>query len=333
MSARSLRCSTASRGALTLFAVVAAPLTAQFPQSEPSVSQGPGVVVIAPGQHISGPGGTGYAALTSPGQIDIYSFHYVGGETVWFEGYTGGCLDLLLEVLDPSNGNLVVASGSCSGNNGYAGACAAWGTEVGLNPALGLQTGNYLLKVSDVGSNETGSYTVSMVRVSPPAGPMLSNATLVTDTISPVTDVDTIGFTVAQGSLVNLYLRTHGCLDLEYRILDSSGTIVLGPNVIDGNTGYAGACAVNQVSINPFGTPTNPNAPAPTTGTYWIVLRDSGLTETGTYDAEVQCLYSPTGCPNTGTNFTLTMNQPTGPGSLAINVANGTPGAPYITAF
>lgn len=305
--------------------------SAQIPQSEPYVAESFGF--IAAGQHIAhDSAGSAPATLTTLGQIRVYHFNYVAGETIWFLGYTGGCLDLQLQVIDEAT-FMVVASASCSGNNGPYGACAGYGVSITIDASTALPSGAYMLWVSDVGGDETGSFSISMVRAGPPDGPMLSNATLVTDTIAPVTDADTLGFDVVQGSIVNLYLRTHGCLDLGYRVLDASGAVIVGPSTIGGNTGPYGACASNQVSFNPFALPGNPNAPAPASGRYWIVLNDSGLDETGTYDAQVQCLYSPTGCPPAAGNFTLAMTQPTGHGSLAIDVTNGTPDAPYITAF
>ena len=336
MPATSLRPSScaASLGALcALLALAAVPATAQVPQSETSISQFAGV--IAPGQHVAGVGGTGYAILTPVGHMDIFAFGYQAGETLWFHGYTAGSLDLQLRVLDPANGFSVVASAYCSGNSsGYPYPPVGSGVTLALPPSLAMATGGYLLEVSDFGSNETGSYSLSLERVGPPTGPMLQNATIVTDTISPVTDTDLLGFTAVQGSLVSAFLRTNGCLDLEYSVLDASGATVCGPSTISGNhTGYPYPCVANQISFNPFAVTGNANAPVPTTGTYWLVLRDAGLDETGTYDAQVQCLYSPTGCPSGPSSFGLAITQPTGVGSLAIHVTGGLPGAPYITAF
>lgn len=321
-------------GALTaVLALGTAPAIAQIPQPEICISQFAGV--ISPGQHVCGAGGTGLAQLTPVGHIDIFAFSYVAGETLWFDGYTAGSLDIQLRVLDPASGFALVASTWCPGNEGgWPFGPVACGAAIALTPALGLATGGYLIEVSDYGSDETGSYSLSLGRITPPAGPVLANATIVTDTISPVTDIDLLGFDAVQGSLVNVYLRTMGCLDLEYRVIDATGIVVTAPNYIPGNEGgWPFGCIVNQVSFNPFAVPGNPNAPVPTTGTYWLVLRDSGLTETGTYNAQVQCLYSPTGCPSTPAPFNLAITQPTGSRSLAINVSGGLPNAPYITAF
>lgn len=314
-----------------ILACIAATTPAQFPQPESFIlSTNP---VIAPGQHVAGPGGTGYATLAPVGHIEIFTFNYTAGETVWFQGYTNGCLDLQLRVLDPLTGFTVVASGSCDGNLGPFGQCAPNGMVLVITPSPTLLGGGYLLEVSDVGNNETGDYGISMLRNLPVTGPLLDNASLVTDTIAPSTDVDVLGFDVVQGSLVNVFLRTHGCLDLEYRILDATGSLTAGPSVIDGNLGPFGQCAVNQASFNPFAVAGSPLAPAPATGTYYILLRDSGLTEPGTYDAQVQCLFSPTGCPSTPSSFTLAVTQPTGMRSLGLAVNGGVANAPYVTAF
>lgn len=311
----------------------ASALGAQGPQPETYIAQTAGF--IAPGQHVAGPGGSGYASLSPVGRIDTFVFNYVAGQSVWFQGFTGGSLDLQLRVLDPANGFTVVASSWCSGNSGsYPYPPVASGVEIALTPALALPTGAYLLEVSDYGSDETGSYSVTMALVHQPNGPMLSNGVLHTDTISPPSDLDMMEFAAVQGSLVNVFLRTHGCLDMQYWVFDASGNQVTGGGAVQGNSGsYPYPCIVSSISFNPFATPTNANAPVPTSGTYWIAVRDWGLTETGTYDVQVQCLYSPTGCPPAAGNFTLAMTQPTGHGSLAIDVTNGTPDAPYITAF
>lgn len=315
--------------ALTLCSAAAA----QFPQPEPCITQTAGVIDY--GQHVCGAGGSGLASLSPVGHIEIFSFHYDAGEAVWFQGYTSGSLDLRLRVLDPANGFAVVASNSVSGNAAnYPYSAIGAGLTLGLSPSLNLATGDYLVEVSDSGANETGSYSLSLQRITPAFGPILQDSTLITDTISPKTDVDILGFHANQGSLLNVFLRTHGCLDLAYRIYDSSGTLVKAEAAIAGNaSNYPYSCISQTVNFNPFATSTNSNAPAPATGLYWIVLRDSGVNETGTYSAQVQCLFSPGGCPSTPASFALQVTQPAGSGSIALDVVGGVASAPYITAF
>ena len=159
-------------------------------------------------------------------------------------------------------------------------------------------SGTYSILVHDSGINENGSYQLSLWcltgpcdsdadGIPDPEGPVVSYITAVTDTIAPAVDANFFTFngTVDTEIRLNLLSTSNG-FDPVVQIRDPNGTVVV-DGAIDGAfcNGSSGLSATRcSFAVNLLPT---------LSGTYSILVHDSGVNENGSYQLSLWCLTGP----------------------------------------
>ncbi len=190
--------------------------------------------------------------------------------------------DAKFELRDPLG--TVVGSTSCAGNVAY------YGTPISCTAVLDEKlttAGEYQIAVADSGSDETGCYTLGVERLEPIANSVaLGYGASVTDSLTPQTDVDRFEFEGVAGTRARLVLnsRTAG-VDARIEVRDPNG-VELSDSACAGNVAY-------------YGTPVTCNTTAEaqllSTGTYQVIVSDSGNDEQGNYELRLECVFGE--CP------------------------------------
>ncbi len=235
------------------FVVPLVALAAQQPESFITYNEANEPVPIAFGQAC--------ATSISP-STDIDRFQFCGrtGEIVWISVQaTGTPMDPRVEVYD-SSFNLI-DSGGC---NYY---CSL--RRVITLPA----NGTYTILVSDGGLDETGPFTLGLERVPPVLNPRrLPYNTTVSDSLYGGVDVDWFVLHAVGGPPLRINFSSTGTpMDPSVMILDTTGTVLF-----SGGCGYYCTFQINWT--------------APSTGTYYLLVAESGLDESGPYSLSLNSL-------------------------------------------
>ncbi len=185
------------------------------------------------------------------GDVDEWTIFAGAGDDLFFTILeTESAVELVVTIRDPSGS--VVASGS---------------TNTGLNlyAADVPTTGIYSIVVSDSGNDETGSYALTAV---------LSTGG-VTDDVSIVSG-ETVSGTLIAGDIDTFTIDATAGEDFFLTILETSPAIELAVTVYD-PTGALVTSGSTNAGLNLYA------ADLPVTGTYSVIIRDSGGDETGGY--------------------------------------------------
>jgi hypothetical protein len=215
---------------------------------------------------------TSGAAISPATDIDTYLFEALQGDVVRITVQsTSGGWDPQFVLYDPAL-NLIPGS-SCGGACCYT--CTAT-SDIAITTS-----GQYTLVVSDVGSDSGGTYTLEIDRIPDLVPTVVECNTTTTDAIQAGADTDFFEFHGEANALVQInFQSTSGGWD--------PVMIVLDPNDVQIASGSCGGacCYTCSFTIYPV--------PQPVTGTYKLVVYDSGLDSGGTYQFTLQFI---TGCP------------------------------------
>jgi len=140
--------------------------------------------------------------------------------------------------------------------------------------------GCYTIFISDVGTNELGSYSIQLERIVPvpDSAVHMNYDTSDSDTINPGTDIDFFTFNATAGTDIRLnVLAASNGMDPTVEIRDPNGVVVV-DGVTDGAT-----CNDNcsySVDLSPA-----------LSGTYSLLIYDRNTNETGGYELSLWCLW------------------------------------------
>ena len=236
-------------------------------------------------------------SISTPTEIDVYTFIGVAGEAVRITlGVTGGCMNPKVEVYKPDGA--LHSDPECGG-----GCVCSFGHNIVLD-----QSGIWTLAVFDSGFNNTGSYALDLQRI-PPTGdvPTLDYGQTQLIPIDHVTDHDWLRIELLAGTHVRLTAGVQGgCFNPHVELFDVSGA-----------PGPSNSCAVGCVcslQIDFF--------PVQTSGTYFVALSDSGHDNTGTMAVTLSCIVGNCPPPNPpgplGTSYcAMTVNSTGNPAPIA----------------
>jgi len=248
------------------------------------VTEGAEPVFLNFGCHTTG------AAIAPAVDFDLYRFRAVAGETIWLPCRSGsGCYDARMIVKQLSTNALplmplpTATSGSCSGRDTF-GNCILCGLipSFTITPPA-LRTGLYEITMDDVGTDNTGNYTLALERVPSPVTRELPRGISTRVTIDYPGDIDQLSFDARAGSMLRLAASTvTTCLDLRYQIYTPSGALLPTSDRNCNGRDTFGNCIL--CSIAPF------DFTAPATGTYTLVVWDNGIDNTGNADFFLQCV-------------------------------------------
>ncbi len=217
--------------------------------------------------------------------VDHYYFYGTAGTSIRFNALsTATNMDPTIEVRDP-NGTLVL-NGATDGASCTNVGCSF---SVDLSPAL---TGTYSVLFYDGGTNESGSYQLSLWCVAGSCdsngdgivdvdAPVISYDTPVIDSISPAVDGDFFIFNATAGTLVRFNaLSTTTNMDPTIEVRDPNGILVVN-GATDGASCTNVGCSFS-VDISPE-----------LTGTYSVLFYDGGTNEAGGYQLGLWCVVGP----------------------------------------
>ncbi len=205
-----------------------------------------------------------------------------------FQGNTGDRVRLIVSsstlgfdpqiVLRDASG-AVVQTASCNGNPFGPAQCTT-----NLDQTLS-STGTYFLNLSDIGSNESGNYTLSLYQY-PPVNNWdgIAYDAPLSEQLGHLGDMDFLAFSGSAGTGVKISLASNTLgLDPLLEVWDPLGNLV----------------ESTSCNGNPFGPTICSVAPElnlTETGIYRIGLSDVGWNETGNYSIGVSCLFGD--CPS-----------------------------------
>jgi len=235
------------------------------------VVEGAEPVALQFGDHTSG------ALIDTSVDLDSYTFCGSAGDEVVIvvDGVTF-CIDPRVEVFGPAG---FQTSSNCQPDCRFGPESCSFYHRFVLP-----ETGCYSLIISDLGSDEAGSYVLQLERLVPaPSVPLIAHGTQNGYRIEPTTDIDYFQFNGQAGELVRIVLDgLTACLDPEVEVLDPAGLSVTSAVCTpDCRFGPQSCSLVKDVSLT-------------TTGVYTLVLRDNGADEVGDCRISVNCLV---GCP------------------------------------
>ncbi|HEX6504593.1 MAG TPA: choice-of-anchor D domain-containing protein [Terriglobales bacterium] len=210
---------------------------------------------ISCGQVVSG-------NITSPGQVDSYTFNGNAGQAIRFAALaTSGNLCAVAALYNPSGA--VVTAEDCNGSTG----------SIGLST-----TGTYTIKVYDHSLTNTGTYNLSLQFTTGDCSAGTSCGQLPSGSISAVAQFNAYSFSASAGQAIRFAaLATSGNLCAVAALYNPSGAVVTAEDC-NGSTGSIGIS---------------------TTGKYTILVYDHSLTNTGSYNLSLQFT---TGDCSTGTS-------------------------------
>lgn len=232
-------------------------------------------LALAHGSHTVG------CIITPPTDIDSFTLFAVAGD-VWRVTVLSrtGCFDPVLEVRDPAN--QPIGTNLCGGRNQF-GQCiiCSFIQEITIST-----TGTHIIRVSDSGANDAGSYGIEVHRVkSLVYGTGLSYGEPRIPRLETAPDLDIFAIKGLAGSQIRtvVFSRT-GCLDPALEIRSPSGAVLPGGSCSGEN--QFGQCLQCSFSVD---------STLAEDGTYFLMVRDVGVDEAGSYEINNECLFPP--CP------------------------------------
>ncbi len=190
--------------------------------------------------------------ISSPAQIDTYTFSANAGEAVIFAAAgTSGGVCAKADLYDPSDAPI--------GGNIFCN---------GASNSISLQTtGVYTIRVYDSGLNDIGAYDLSLQFATGRCGtPTACGQTKSKTTVSKA-QLETYTFSSNAGESVIFAATSPGALCAKADLYSPTGVLVQGNIFCDGSS--------NSIQLS-------------TAGTYTILVYDSGLNDTGSYDFHLQ---------------------------------------------
>ena len=270
MTVRSIHASPCFSVLLLLFWLCPSPTLAQQIENDLECIEGAGAIPINYGDNTSG------CAVDTPTDRDLFILsNGAAGTSIRFNvlGATPG-LDPRIEVLDPTGA--VVTDTSCSSTSSISG--CSFSADLDLSV-----TGEYVIAISDVGTNETGDYqmTLNCIVGSCPGAPALVSIAYdvaVLDTLTPAVDMDFFTFQGAADTSIrfNVLGATPG-LDPRIEIRDPAGAVAI--DMACSSTSSISGCSFSA------------DVDLLLTGTYQVAVSDLGTNEPGDYEIRLNCVF------------------------------------------
>jgi len=204
--------------------------------------------------------------------VDNYRFQGNAGDRIRLI-VSGSSLGLDPKIVLRDESGTVLQTVSCNGN--------PFACSTNLDQTLS-STGTYFLSLSDVGSNESGNYTLSLYQY-PPTDNWngIAYDTPLSEQLGHLGDMDFLAFSGSAGTDVKISLAsTTPGIDPLLEVWDPLGNLI-----------ESVSC-----SGNPFACSLAPELNLSETGIYRIGLSDVGWNEIGNYSIGVSCLFGD--CPS-----------------------------------
>lgn len=242
-----------------------------FPQEECQIGcpDGPGIVPLPYGCY-----GECYVLQT---ESDNYSFVGSAGDDILVSVRgKSNYYDPRVEIRDPDG--ILILDEYCSGAS--SGPCSM------QHSLLLSKSGAYLVKMSDQGINDPGTYVLQMERIPPVYNPPgLGYDSPVLDSVNPEIDMDFLDFEGVAGTDIRINVRGRSnYYDPRIEVWAPDGT----PMVDEYCAGPTGGPCTFQVDDPEL-------SDLPQTGTYLVAVSDQGINDEGGYELSLTCLYGP--CP------------------------------------
>ena len=238
--------------------------------------------LIAYGQHTEG------CQIIGPADRDNFTFAGTASDVVRINvRSTTPRLDLRLELRDPTG--VVLIDTSCFGE------VLGNGIQCSISQGLALAaTGTFSITISDQNGDETGGYILQLERIpptfEPPQVPYDSQAA-VRDVVDQPTDLDFFVFDGVAGTTIQLTLSSRTPrLDPRLEVRGPTGAVLIDTSC-SGENVFGDGILCSVVASNVV---------LPATGRYLVIVSDSGIDETGTYDLTLNCIFG--ACPTTRVN-------------------------------
>ena len=208
-------------------------------------------------------------AIQPATDLDRFEFTGTIGETIRLNLFssTSSTMAPIMEIRDPLGS--VIASDSCT--------TSFCSFSLDLNLPL---SGAYTVFVSDIGTNNTGNYTLQLERILPGYLPqLLEYDSSVVDSITPQTDVDRFTFNASFGTEIrlNVVSTTSSTLAPVVEIRDPNGTVII-DGALDGASCNTSFCSFS-IDLTPS-----------LSGTYSMLLYDLDVNNSGDYQVSIWCL-------------------------------------------
>lgn len=256
---------------ITANAFIVCESNADQPESSVECMEGFEPLLIEYGQYTVG------CAISPASDLDRFEFEGSAGDQVrlTLRSLAGG-LDPNIEIRDDSN--KTIATNWCNGS------CCSVCTVV-IETQL-LTSGIFTIFVSEIGSDESGSYRLQLERIPPidlPTKKVFN--TSIFDTINPTTDHDFFYFEGLTGTEIQLILSSHsGGFDPRLELYLPSGGEPYQNEWCNGS-----CCSTCVVNIN--------SLILPESGQYIVVVSDVGADENGwNYELALNCFFGDCEC-------------------------------------
>jgi len=211
---------------------------------------------------------------------DFFTFDATAGTDIRFNvNSTTNGMGPVIEVRDPS-GNTII-NGAIDGA-----ACTSVFTCSFIVDYAVTLSGSYSVIIYDSGANNTGNYQLNLLCLSGPcdnipnpAGPRLSFVTSLSETLSPAVDADLYTFNASVGTEIqfNVTSTTNG-IGPQFEIRDPDGLVII--------NGAADGAGCDSVFTCAFSVDLIPAV----SGTYSLLIYDSGINNTGDYQIGMWCM-------------------------------------------
>lgn len=235
-------------------------------QSESPVPCAVGTTILVYGDYTTG------CDITPSIDTDAFNFDGIAGDVIRISLRTAGQLDGQIELRSPTNVLIIDPVPVC---NALGGGCSL------VVDATLTESGVHGIGITDSGSEHTGAYTLQLERIPSIAPQPLAYGEIVSDSISPSTDMDFFVFNAVAGNEVEITARTTGQLDGQLELWDPNGDVIGIPFICNA---LGGGCTVSTG-----------RQLLTVTGTYVLAVSDSGIEHTGNYDLSLTCPVGP--CP------------------------------------
>ena len=231
-------------------------------------------------------GGTVKCSISSPGELDVYTFTAEANDVVLLRMSTSVFgmdpeLELIQDgapVVDPTDGPCAASdfANTSSGALAQVSACRL------------PSSGTFIIVVGDVDGNETGDYGLYVQRLNNPGNAAaVAYGQTITASISALAEMDTYTFSGSAGAVARIRMSTNVFgMDPEFGLYGPDGALV-----VDQTDGPCEASDFANTSSGALAEMSTCRLPA--TGSYTILARDINGNETGDYGLYVQRLDDP----------------------------------------
>ena len=209
------------------------------------------------------------SSISSLGQMNTYNFTASAGDVVIVRTRTNWTNGPHVRVYQPNN--TIIAEDS-----GYI-----WPNDCYFNELqfTAPESGNYIITIEDHANDQTGTYSLSVQKLNPPANVVsITYGQTLNSSISSLGQMNTYNFTASAGHVVIVRTRTNWTNGPHVRVYQPNNTII----AEDSGYIWPNDCYFNELQFT-----------APESGNYIITIEDHANDQTGTYSLSVQKLNPP----------------------------------------